>query len=225
MTHTVAEKRAQILCLFMRPYWLSLPLSSGQLCAIHHWATVPIWEHFFFTVASFFLSAFIILSPLSFFIITNLSIFYTEPLQSLLFYCKFKSFLSKRDNDFFYYLFLFLLICRCLHITDIGLGYIATMAHLENLSVRWCPQVRDFGLQALISLRTLRTLSVAGKWTMLNFNSLQFTRYLFHTFHCYAIIITIIIPYLFFSHRLFTRYHHRTVFSRANATIGRTRAD
>ena len=49
-----------------------------------------------------------------------------------------------------------------MHITDIGLGYIATMAHLENLSVRWCPQVRDFGLQALVSLRSLRTLSIAG---------------------------------------------------------------
>lgn len=39
------------------------------------------------------------------------------------------------------------------------------MAHLENLSVRWCPQVRDFGLQALISLRTLRTLSIAGTYS------------------------------------------------------------
>lgn len=38
------------------------------------------------------------------------------------------------------------------------------MAHLESLSVRWCPQVRDFGLQALISLRSLRALSIAGKW-------------------------------------------------------------
>ncbi len=77
-----------------------------------------------------------------------------------------------RDNDcnkrfcaiiscFFFFLFLF--VFRCLHITDIGLGYIATMAHLESLSVRWCPQVRDFGLQALISLRSLRTLSIAGK--------------------------------------------------------------
>ncbi|OTF78131.1 hypothetical protein BLA29_015372, partial [Euroglyphus maynei] len=35
------------------------------------------------------------------------------------------------------------------------------MANLTNLSVRWCPQIRDFGLQALTSLRSLRTLSIA----------------------------------------------------------------
>nr|XP_027195443.1 F-box/LRR-repeat protein 16-like [Dermatophagoides pteronyssinus] len=55
-----------------------------------------------------------------------------------------------------------LVLDRCLHVTDIGLGYLATMANLQHLSVRWCPQIRDFGLQALTSLRSLRTLSIAG---------------------------------------------------------------
>nr|XP_046912524.1 F-box/LRR-repeat protein 15-like isoform X1 [Dermatophagoides farinae] len=55
-----------------------------------------------------------------------------------------------------------LVLDRCLHVTDIGLGYLATMANLTHLSVRWCPQIRDFGLQALTSLRSLRTLSIAG---------------------------------------------------------------
>ena len=51
---------------------------------------------------------------------------------------------------------------RCIHITDIGLGFISTMAKLRSLSARWCPQVRDFGLQTICCMKTLETISVAG---------------------------------------------------------------
>lgn len=51
---------------------------------------------------------------------------------------------------------------RCIHITDIGVGYISTMLSLTALFLRWCSQVRDFGLQHLCSMRNLQILSLAG---------------------------------------------------------------
>lgn len=54
-------------------------------------------------------------------------------------------------------------IFRCVHITDIGVGYISTMLSLSALFLRWCSQVRDFGLQHLCSMRNLQVLSLAGK--------------------------------------------------------------
>lgn len=54
---------------------------------------------------------------------------------------------------------------RCVHITDIGVGYISTMLSLSALFLRWCSQVRDFGLQHLCSMRNLQVLSLAGKLT------------------------------------------------------------
>lgn len=51
---------------------------------------------------------------------------------------------------------------RCIHITDIGVGYISTMLSLTTLFLRWCSQVRDFGLQHLCSMRNLQILSLAG---------------------------------------------------------------
>ncbi|RWS11376.1 F-box/LRR-repeat protein 16-like protein, partial [Dinothrombium tinctorium] len=55
-----------------------------------------------------------------------------------------------------------LILDRSPHITDIGLGYIATMSQLTTLTLRWCPQIRDFGLQTLCSMKSLKVLSVAG---------------------------------------------------------------
>ncbi|RWS31613.1 F-box/LRR-repeat protein 16-like protein [Leptotrombidium deliense] len=55
-----------------------------------------------------------------------------------------------------------LILDRTPHVTDIGLGYIATMSHLTTLTLRWCPQIRDFGLQTLCSMKSLKVLSVAG---------------------------------------------------------------
>ncbi|KAI1301908.1 F-box/LRR-repeat protein 16 [Halotydeus destructor] len=55
-----------------------------------------------------------------------------------------------------------LVLDRCVHLSDIGLGYLATMTKLSTLSLRYCPQVRDFGLQTLCSIKSLRSLSVAG---------------------------------------------------------------
>lgn len=51
---------------------------------------------------------------------------------------------------------------RCIHITDIGVGYISTMISLNALFLRWCSQIRDFGLQHLCSMRNLQVLSLAG---------------------------------------------------------------
>jgi F-box/leucine-rich repeat protein 16 len=55
-----------------------------------------------------------------------------------------------------------LLLDRCTAVTDIGLGYVASMRRLEVLSIRWCVQVRDLGVQALSSMPQLRVLSLAG---------------------------------------------------------------
>jgi F-box/leucine-rich repeat protein 16 len=56
-----------------------------------------------------------------------------------------------------------LILDRCVHVTDIGLGYAATMGKLTTLSLRWCPQIRDFGVQTLCSMKYLKSLSLAGK--------------------------------------------------------------
>lgn len=57
----------------------------------------------------------------------------------------------------YFYLF------RCSHVTDIGVGYLSTMTSLLKLFLRWCTQIRDFGLQHMYSMRNLRVLSLAGK--------------------------------------------------------------
>ena len=55
------------------------------------------------------------------------------------------------------------MVCgRCVHITDIGVGYISTMQSLVALYLRWCSQVRDFGVQHLCGMRSLQLLSLAG---------------------------------------------------------------
>lgn len=52
---------------------------------------------------------------------------------------------------------------RNVHITDIGLGYLATMSKLTLLHIRWCPQITDIGLESIISqVKTLKYLSLAG---------------------------------------------------------------
>ena len=53
-------------------------------------------------------------------------------------------------------------MCRNIHITDIGLGYLATMSQLSLLYIRWCPRVTDLGLESILTMRTLRCLSLAG---------------------------------------------------------------
>lgn len=70
----------------------------------------------------------------------------------------------KRDNLYCFISFIiFILFYRCVHITDIGVGYISTMVSLSALFLRWCSQLRDFGLQHLCVMRSLQVLSVAGK--------------------------------------------------------------
>ena len=54
--------------------------------------------------------------------------------------------------------------CRCVHITDIGIGYISTMLALHTLYLRWCTQIRDFGLQHICGMRSMQILSLAGKF-------------------------------------------------------------
>ena len=61
-----------------------------------------------------------------------------------------------------------ILLYRCVHITDIGVGYISTMVSLSALFLRWCSQLRDFGLQHLCVMRSLQVLSVAGKIALIN---------------------------------------------------------
>lgn len=51
---------------------------------------------------------------------------------------------------------------RCVHITDIGIGYISTMLALHTLYLRWCTQIRDFGLQHICGMRSMQILSLAG---------------------------------------------------------------
>ena len=53
---------------------------------------------------------------------------------------------------------------RCVHITDIGIGYISTMLALNTLFLRWCTQIRDFGLQHICGMRSMQILSLAGNY-------------------------------------------------------------
>lgn len=56
-----------------------------------------------------------------------------------------------------------LCVCSsCGNVTDIGVGYVSTMLSLTSLFLRWCTQLRDFGLQHLCSMRNLQILSLAG---------------------------------------------------------------
>ena len=57
---------------------------------------------------------------------------------------------------------------RCCHVTDIGIGYISTMLALNTLYLRWCSQIRDFGLQHICGMRSMQILSLAGKTMRLN---------------------------------------------------------
>ncbi|CAG0921504.1 unnamed protein product [Notodromas monacha] len=51
---------------------------------------------------------------------------------------------------------------RCILVTDIGLGYLSTMVTITFLSLRWCPQIRDFGMQHICGMRNLRILFLAA---------------------------------------------------------------
>lgn len=57
--------------------------------------------------------------------------------------------------------------CSCVHITDIGVGYVSTMLSLTSLFLRWCTQLRDYSLQHLNTMRNLQILSLAGKLSRL----------------------------------------------------------
>ena len=49
-----------------------------------------------------------------------------------------------------------------MNITDIGLGYLATMTNLTLLYIRWCPGITDIGLESILTIKSLRHLSLAG---------------------------------------------------------------
>jgi len=51
---------------------------------------------------------------------------------------------------------------RNMHITDTGLGHLATMNKLVQLHIRWCPRITDVGLESIMRVKSLRHLSVAG---------------------------------------------------------------
>lgn len=98
----------------MRLYWLSLFLVGNYL----QYTTAPLLQFkntflFFFIVASFFLSTFIIFSLLSFFSITNTQHYYKQSVDFVqnhyYFIANLNHLLSKRDNDFlllFFFLYL-----------------------------------------------------------------------------------------------------------------------
>ena len=74
---------------------------------------------------------------------------------------------------------------RCVHITDIGIGYISTMVNLHTLYLRWCGQIRDFGLSHLCGMRGLQVLSLAGKKLALLINSTSiYYKNCFHSSGC-----------------------------------------
>ncbi len=58
------------------------------------------------------------------------------------------------------------IFCRCVNITDIGLGYLSTMPCMQILFLRWCSQIRDGGVQHLSTMRSLRVLSLAGTYSI-----------------------------------------------------------
>jgi hypothetical protein len=55
-----------------------------------------------------------------------------------------------------------LILDRNAHITDLGLGYLATMDGLTLLYVRWCSQLTDKSIKSIAAMRSLRRLSLAG---------------------------------------------------------------
>lgn len=55
-----------------------------------------------------------------------------------------------------------LVLDRNVHITDLGLSYLATMANLTLLYVRWCPQLTDKSIKSISNMRSLTRLSLAG---------------------------------------------------------------
>ena len=72
--------------------------------------------------------------------------------------------------------------CRCNLITDMGIGYLSTMASLRKLFLRYCQQVHDLGLHHIYSMRKLTHLSLAGNarpWPILSYISFQFIDTLF----------------------------------------------
>ena len=50
---------------------------------------------------------------------------------------------------------------RCTLITDLGVGYLATMSTLRKLSLRWC-SIRDASIHHIVGMRKLQYLSLAG---------------------------------------------------------------
>jgi len=53
--------------------------------------------------------------------------------------------------------------CRCSLVSDLGIGYLATMSSLRVLSLRWC-SIRDASVHHIISMKRLQYLSLAGKF-------------------------------------------------------------
>ncbi|CAL1285337.1 unnamed protein product, partial [Larinioides sclopetarius] len=51
---------------------------------------------------------------------------------------------------------------RCVHVTDLGVGYVSTITTIRVLYLRWCTQLRDFGLTHVCNMRNLEILSLAG---------------------------------------------------------------
>ncbi|GBO29751.1 hypothetical protein AVEN_116259-1, partial [Araneus ventricosus] len=51
----------------------------------------------------------------------------------------------------------------CVHVTDLGVGYVSTITTIRVLYLRWCTQLRDFGLTHVCNMRNLEILSLAGK--------------------------------------------------------------
>lgn len=116
---------------------------------------------------------------------------------------------------------------RCLHITDIGLGYIATMGQLNFLSLRWCPQIRDFGLQTLCSMKSLKVLSLAGKKhdILIHING-RFITHKYYTLHISKPTCNKILPLtLFIPLRLSSTQHKWSFLSSPNAATDRTRVN
>ncbi|GIY79026.1 uncharacterized protein CDAR_565931 [Caerostris darwini] len=52
---------------------------------------------------------------------------------------------------------------RCVHVTDLGVGYVSTITTIRVLYLRWCTQLRDFGLTHVCNMRNLEILSLAGE--------------------------------------------------------------
>lgn len=55
-----------------------------------------------------------------------------------------------------------LILDRCIHVSDVGVGYLSTLSSLRTLSIRWCTHVHDAGMQHVCSMRQLRVLRLSG---------------------------------------------------------------